>query len=186
MLIIMAGRPYSGKTTFLNHLVPLLEARFEVSVWDPKMGLPDNINELSQAKRNELSIAAWETALDLCKEAAVDQPKVVHILDTCGANRNAIREVISTYVLQGHNTCIIEVESSPTTCAKRAKGDLELSVIESYDDKLQHSVPTFVDVCDEHIFIFNENDDSLANIKKAASEAHDKISEMLGILVNNG
>ncbi|MDP1712569.1 MAG: AAA family ATPase [Candidatus Nanopelagicaceae bacterium] len=112
MLIVMAGLPKSGKTTFASRLK-------NVTLYSPDLSLPD-LSDADEEKRKQYRIAAWDISLratSIFIRKKSDEEIVV--FDTTGSNISTIENLFDLCVAHDHRFLYFFIHDSMERCTDR-------------------------------------------------------------------
>lgn len=182
MLVIMAGLPCSGKTTFVESLVEELKKSTNctsIIVVDPTIGYPPDIDTYQADIKSVISIAAWEVALDELSKMVVEcDNESIIILDTTGSNSSALTSIIDRAVLHKHKTFLVKMVTTSDDCRERASstwvGD---EICKKYEHRMATDVEHLREICNSYVPVLNINKLGLGPLQKAAKDMAHTLSK---------
>lgn len=183
MLIIMAGLPYSGKTTFVQRFIEELRNTEYTSIVlvDPTIGFPSDFNLYPADQKSAISIAAWEVALDeLAKTIQECDNDTVIILDTTGSNSSALTSIIDRAILRKHKTLLVKVIAPVDDCKERAGSDwVGDEICKKYEHRMATDVEHLKGICNRYVPVLNINKLGIDPVLKAARDLANSISKQI-------
>lgn len=173
MLIMMGGYPYSGKTEFVNRLIPLID-RLNILHIDLKDWFLPNYDELTEEQKRENGFAAWELSLEAVDEALWERRiDDVIIYDTAAASLDPMAQRLKIAKGGNHLTYYIVVSATAKECEARAGDEwIGSESIKYYFERYQKTIPALKEISDKFFIVDNHGPVELLTeqAKKIAKE----------------
>lgn len=172
MLILTAGLPFSGKSTFVKYLIDCCNK--DILLADPKLLYPKNYISLTQSQREAISIESWEEMTTYLIENLKNEKYLIY--DTCASQYDVIYNIINKAKKYDHNIIMVFVKTSPQQCIARSNGLINKNIMPKYISRFKNAIPKLAKEIDNFILIKNTSN-NMQNIKKYATN--------LGFKINN-
>ena len=165
MLIMMAGHPFSGKTTFVDFLKKQLDE--PVNHIDLKKWFLPEYDKLSREEKTQNGLVAWEMSLEVLEKALKNEGGII-IYDTAAASREPMEDEMKLARKRGHTVYYIFIIATPKECEERAGNRwVGKDVIKRYYEKFKYTVPALKKRADYFFAIDNHS-----NLPSLESEAN--------------
>ena len=136
MLIIMAGYPKSGKSTFLDILKKSIP---QLIIVRPSDWYPPDLDSMPNPM--EYKLASWEYAVEKAQDLLMANSVA---LDTCGASPNSLGVLIESAKMHKHKVYVIFIDTPFKICADRGGHD----IVAGYTKKFIAAIPEYKSRCD--------------------------------------
>ncbi len=170
MLVIMAGPPASGKTSFVEALKTKL-AQYTVKIVDPSHDLPPDFDSYDDQLQKDYRVAAFNVCLEYSRALMLEPPDTIIIHDTCASKFLGFQPLIADAMVHKHQIAFVFVTANKTECQERMGSKwVEDEQFDRYIQDFKMSVPEFKEVSNYKAVVKNTGSSGRDNLETAAQQ----------------